>query len=197
MSDPHFFGYGSLVNRRTHGYGPTHPATLSGWRREWRATLLRPAAFLTARPVPGGAVDGLIAPVPGGDWAALDLRETGYDRVPATGVAHGLDHAPPIAVYSIPPADDGPAGARPILLSYLDVVVQGFLQVFGEAGADRFFASTDNWALPVADDRKAPLYPRAQSLAPAERRFVDSRLDDLGCARVDVARTGLGHDAAP
>ncbi len=37
MSDPAFFGYGSLVNLRTHGYDDPRPATLHGWRRVWRA----------------------------------------------------------------------------------------------------------------------------------------------------------------
>ena len=196
MSDPFFFGYGSLVNRRTHVYTPAHPATLPGWRREWRATALRPAAFLTARPVPGSEIDGLIAPVPGHDWAALDQRETGYDRLSATDVRHSMEGAPQVAVYSIPPREDD-LQTSPILLSYLDVVVQGFLTEFGEAGVARFFETTDNWHLPVADDRTAPLYPRAQELHASEHALVDRWLDDLGVDRVDAAATGLGHDAAP
>ena len=38
-----------------------------------------------------------------------------------------------------------PQPKTPILLSYLDVVVQGYLAEFGEAGVARFFASTDGW----------------------------------------------------
>ncbi len=196
MTDPHFFGYGSLVNRRTHVYDSAHRATLSGWRRVWRPTGLRPAAFLTARPVAGGRIDGLIAAVPNGDWAALDLRESGYDRLPAEEVDHPLDPAPPIAVYAIPERDDDGSDA-PILLSYLDVVVQGFLREFGEDGVARFFETTDNWRLPVADDRAAPLYPRAQDLSAAETRLVDRWLAQVGSRILPVAGTGLGADAAP
>ncbi|SFH39958.1 hypothetical protein SAMN04488020_11251 [Palleronia marisminoris] len=196
MSDPYFFGYGSLVNRRTHVYTPAHRATLPGWRREWRATALRPAAFLTARPVAGSEIDGLIAPVPGNDWAALDQREAGYDRLPADAVRHAMEPAPEVAVYSIPPREDD-LDSCPILLSYLDVVVQGFLTEFGEAGVARFFETTDNWHLPVADDRGAPLYPRAQDLSAPETRLVDRWLDELAVERMDAARTRLGHDAAP
>ncbi|QFU09499.1 hypothetical protein PARPLA_01318 [Rhodobacteraceae bacterium THAF1] len=196
MHDPHFFGYGSLVNRRTHVYTPCHPATLPGWRREWRATALRPAAFLTARPVAGSAIDGLIAPVPGNDWAALDQREAGYDRVPTDAVHHPLSGAPQIAVYSIPPRPDDQSEC-PILLSYLDVVVQGFLTEFGEEGVTRFFQSTDNWSLPVADDRAAPLYPRAQPVSRAETVLINGWLANLGCRIVDASTTGLGPDAAP
>lgn len=196
MSDPYFFGYGSLVNRRTHVYAPAHRATLPGWRREWRATALRPAAFLTARPVPGSEIDGLIAPVPGHDWAALDQREAGYERLPASDVRHEMDAAPFVAVYSIPPRGDDRESC-PILLSYLDVVVQGFLVEFGAAGVGRFFESTDNWNLPVADDRAAPLYPRAQNLTAAETTLVDRWLSDLGVERIPASETGMGVDAAP
>ena len=194
MSDLYFFGYGSLVNRRTHVYAPAHRATLPGWRREWRATALRPAAFLTARPVPGSEIDGLIAPVPSNDWAALDQREAGYDRLPATEVRHAMDPAPHVAVYSIPPRDDDPESC-PILLSDLDVVVQGFLSEFGEAGVARFFETTDNWNLPVADDRAAPLYPRAQDLTLAETRLVDRWLSELAVESIHAE--DAGPDAAP
>ena len=190
MNDPHFFGYGSLVNRRTHVYTPAHPATLTGWRREWRATGLRPAAFLTARPVEGSEIDGLIAPVPAGDWAALDSREAGYDRLDAPRVVHQLDPGLMIAVYSIPPRPDDLDTAS-ILLSYLDVVVQGFLTEFGSDGVTRFFETTDNWQLPVADDRHAPLYPRAQTLDDAERTLTDDHLAKVGATVVPVEETDL------
>ena len=196
MTDPHFFGYGSLVNRRTHVYDSAQHATLRGWRRVWRPTALRPAAFLTARPCPGSRIDGLIAAVPNGDWAALDLREAGYDRVPAGSIDHRLDPAPEIAVYAIPPRNDDVTGS-PILLSYLDVVVQGYLSEFGEAGVARFFETTDNWSLPIADDRDAPLYPRAQDLAPEEAALIDGWISRTGSRVVPVKTTGLGADAAP
>ncbi|MBL3566709.1 gamma-glutamylcyclotransferase, partial [Rhodovulum sulfidophilum] len=91
MQDPFFFGYGSLVNRATHGYRDAVRARISGWRRVWRHTPLRPVAYLTAEPAPGVTLDGLIAAVPGGDWTALDQREYAYDRH-AVGkvVDHGL-----------------------------------------------------------------------------------------------------------
>lgn len=180
--DPYFFGYGSLVNTATHVYDRHHPARLDGWRRAWRHTPYREMAFLTAEPHDGVWIDGLIAAVPGADWAALDAREEGYDRVPlANGITHTADEAGEIAVYHIPPEKHGPAdGIRPILLSYLDVVVQGYLKVFGEEGGRHFFDTTAGWDGMVLDDRAAPLYPRAQVLAPDQTRFVNRHLDDLG-----------------
>ncbi|QPM90971.1 gamma-glutamylcyclotransferase family protein [Pseudooceanicola algae] len=179
--DPFFFGYGSLVNRRTHVYGQARPARAQGWRRIWRHTALRPVAILTAIPAPETEIEGLVAAVPGADWAALDARECDYDRVLTFDIAHGLTPPPEVAIYTIPETKH-PRAAEPtvILLSYLDVVVQGYLDEFGEAGVDRFFATTDGWDAPILNDRAAPTYPRAQLLAPTETGLVDHYLKALG-----------------
>ena len=95
MADPYFFGYGSLVNLSTHDFPDPRPARLKGWRRAWRHTDLRPVAFLTAIPDPDAEIDGMIAHVPGDDWAALDEREWAYDRILAThAVIHPLTQRP-------------------------------------------------------------------------------------------------------
>ncbi|MCB4378904.1 gamma-glutamylcyclotransferase [Synechococcus sp. MU1644] len=173
---PWFFGYGSLVNRATHNYPQAQHATLKGWRRVWVRTALRDVVFLSARPAEGHSINGLIASVPGADWAALDLRETGYDRIDATHAVQHQAGASDIAVYQVPTDSQREDGDHHILLSYLDVVVQGFHREFGEAGAEHFFATTDGWNTPVYDDRAAPLYPRAQQLTKAERALTDRLL---------------------
>ena len=171
-SPARFFGYGSLVNRRTQTYPGARPMRVAGWRRAWRHTGLRETAFLTARPDPDSAIDGLAADVPDGDWAALDAREAAYVRT-------ALPEGPQI--YHIPEGLHAPASrAHPILLSYLDVVVQGYLEVFGEAGVEAFFATTDGWDAPIRDDRGDPLYPRAQRLSVAETALVDRWLARVG-----------------
>ncbi len=182
MIHPRFFGYGSLVNTRTHSYPDPRPARLDGWRREWRSTDHHPYAFLSARPCPGTVLDGLTADVPNHDWAALDAREAGYERQDVTGrITGGHPEATQIAVYQV----TTPAGpeVRPILLSYLDVVVQGYLRTFGEAGLAAFFETTDGWRTGLLDDRADPLYPRAQRLTPAETAQVDAAL-----ARLDIPK---------
>ncbi|NUB46703.1 gamma-glutamylcyclotransferase [Fertoebacter nigrum] len=164
-SPAQFFGYGSLVNRATHGYAPALPATLPGWRRAWLQLPGRPFAILSAEPAPG-QIDGLLAAVPGDDWAALDLREALYRRHPVQ-VAGASAH-----IYAVP--DARPATAEtPILRSYLDAVIQGFLREHGPQGAARFHASTAHWVR-VLDDRSAPLYPRAQRLTARETAAVDA-----------------------
>ena len=178
----YFFGYGSLVNRASHSFAGDVPAQLTGWRRIWRHTDLRPVAYLTVVPDAHAEIDGLIAPVPDADWPALDAREAAYIRAPAAHqVRHPLPHRPEIAVYTIP---DGlhasPSQAHPILLSYLDVVVQGYFREFGTAGVQRFFDTTDGWDAPLLDDRNSPRYPRHQSLTDEERELTDRHLDLLG-----------------
>ncbi|WIY27552.1 gamma-glutamylcyclotransferase family protein [Parasedimentitalea psychrophila] len=188
MSPPYFFGYGSLVNLGTHAYHDPQPARLSGWRRAWVHTELREVAFLSAVPCAGSEIDGLIAAVPGADWDALDGREYAYDRLPLLGaVAHGLRPAPEISLYAVPRSAQMPGSARhPILLSYLDVVVQGYDQVFGVAGVAAFFASTDGWEAPILNDRAAPIYPRHQLLEVAQRELVDHHLDAIGAKVIVV-----------
>ena len=187
MNDPFFFGYGSLVNTATHDFADPQPARLDGWRRVWRHTDLRPVAFLTAIRAPGSTIDGMIAHVPGNDWAALDQREWAYDRIPVTAsVTHRLSRPADIAVYAVPPGRHGePTERHPVLLSYIDVVVQGYLRAFGEDGADRFFATTDGWETPVLNDRAAPLYPRHRQLLPQETAFTDNRLARLAVRVID------------
>ncbi len=178
MSTPYFFGYGSLVNRDTHTYGNAQTARLHGWRRVWRHTVWQTRPFLTVEPCPNTVIDGLIAHVPRDDWAALDHREAGYDRVPVTDQMHHSAPAPAtIATYCVPEGKHAkPTRDLPIVLSYLDVVVQGYLREFGEAGAMRFFDTTRGWDAPVHDDRDNPVYPRHQKLRPNERDFVDTQL---------------------
>jgi len=182
MRNPYFFGYGSLVNLATHDYQDPQPARLTGWRRSWAHTPLRDIAFLTAVPCADSEIDGVIAAVPGADWQALDQREFAYDRLQTReAVQHGMDADPEISVYAVPKsAQTAGSDRHPILLSYLDVVVQGYAQVFGEAGVAEFFSSTDGWDAPVLNDRAVPRYPRHQKLKPAEMHLVDRHLNALG-----------------
>ncbi|MCB2116245.1 MAG: gamma-glutamylcyclotransferase [Rhodobacteraceae bacterium] len=185
MSDRHpaFFGYGSLVNRATHDNAPATPARLSGWRRIWRHTYLRDWPYLSAEPA-DAAIDGLIAAVPGDDWAVLDRREAAYRRHPLAHdrLSPAPDWAHRIEVYAVDEAHALPPNGHPILLSYLDTVVQGFLREFGERGVADFFATTAGWTA-ILDDRTAPHYPRHQPTTKAERALTDGHADALDLMR--------------
>ena len=156
------FGYGSLVHRGTHSHAPAARAELPGWRREWVHTALRPLAFLTALPDPAVTLDGLVLPVAAPDAAGLAARESAYGR--AVALVRPAQAAE-VTVFTIPPGRHPPADrAHPILLSYLHVVVAGYLAEFGADGVARFFATTRGWDAPIEDDRAAPRYPRAMPL---------------------------------
>jgi len=181
MIHPAFFGYGSLVNRATHDHDPAAPAELTGWRRVWRHTSARPVAYLSVEPAEGVTIAGLVAAVPGDDWAALDAREHAYDRVdlPAATLTAEAGWARSVSLYAVREAGL-PSTRHPVLLSYVDVVVQGFLQEFGASGAAAFFDTTAGWDAPILDDRAEPRYPRHRRLTGSERDMVDEGLARVG-----------------
>lgn len=190
MNDPYFFGYGSLVNVKSHSYPNPQPARLQGWRRAWVATERYETVLLTGVPAAGHAIDGLIAAVPGSDWQALDAREAGYGRHDASAsTMHDHTPATEIAVYAVAAHNIKPRRHQMILLSYLDVVVQGFDQVYGPEGVARFFDTTDGWDTPILDDRDNPIYPRHQILTRTQTALVDSHLERL------FAQVHKGHQA--
>ena len=182
MTTPaYFFGYGSLVNCQTHSYPDPQPAQLRGWQRAWVRCAGRDVVYLSVIENPALTIDGLIAAVPDADWAALDQREAGYQRLHSRdAVRHSLSPAPQMAHYAVARENCIETGDHVILLSYLDVVVQGFAQQFGAAGVTRFFDTTLNWDTPVLNDRSVPRYPRHQRLTFEEKTLVDGNLKRVG-----------------
>lgn len=166
MTHASVFGYGSLVNLRTHTHRNPRPAEATGWRRVWRNLAGQDYATLSVTRAPDTTIQGMIADVADADWDALDAREASYVR---QTLPCGT------AIYEVQNKIVLPPEPHPILRSYLDVVVQGYLDHFGEAGVQHFFASTDNWG-PVLDDRLAPIYPRHQSVTFAVTSLVDHHL---------------------
>ena len=171
-----FFGYGSLVNTATHDYPNTRPANLPGWRRQWVQSTINNFAFLTAIPDPLNQIAGLIADIGDIGWRILDQREAAYDRVMLnTKRFNG------IKIYLAKPSAIAPAGSgKPVLLSYLDCVVQGYNTVYGHDGVRDFFRSTSGWDTPILDDRKEPIYPRAQVLLNSETNLTDDHIRMVG-----------------
>lgn len=179
------FGYGSLVNARTHGYAEVHAATITGWRRKWCHAEGRRWAFLAAVPVEGAVLHGVIARVAEAEWMALDQREFSYERVETARVEHPLPHAVRVQHYWVPEGKHRPPDRNePVLLSYLDTCVEGFLAVFGDVGPARFFDTTDGWDAPVLDDRAAPIYSRHTAPGPEVEAITDAALDRLGARRI-------------
>ena len=202
-----YFGYGSLVNRAT--WRPdvvaAFPARLKGWRRTWRPRPdMGPAmgptpgvvlpdgltpSLLTAHRAPDAAIDGLLVIDLAENLPAVDAREFRYHRRDI-GLADLEFHAgapglPPdleigLHVYEARTGHPPAPGCSPILQSYLDTVLQGFLNEFGPGGVHRFVAETDAFHMPIHEDRHAPLYPRAVSLSSSETLLFDAALGRRG-----------------
>ena len=191
------FGYGSLVNADTLAPGTRAVRVrVTGWRRAWRhsgLTAFGRRCTLTVYPDPDSAINGVVIAQPVDSLPALDQREGQYTRhAVEAGAAERLDPrpdgwpAPFVYVGNDEHRRPGDAD-HPIMLSYLDVVIAGFLRTFGASGADHFLQTTDDWHVPVLDDRTAPRYPRALSLSASERDRVDRCLDELAIVPVQPA----------
>ncbi len=188
MNSNRFFGYGSLVNVQTHDYIDPRPAVAAGWKRCWVTTQARRFAYLSVIRDEKTSIEGLVADVPNNDWKALDQREAAYERLDATkSVTLKTPGDGVTAIYAVPSAK--PASSAPdchILLSYLDVVIQGYLAVYGDQGVKNFVASTTGWTHHIFDDRASPAYPRHCRLTPDEIDLVDQILDQLNCVKVSA-----------
>ena len=180
MTNHFIFGYGSLVNRATHDYESTRIATLKGWRRAWVSSASQNAAFLSAVPDQDYTIEGMILQTPPVD-PALDLRETAYDRVIVSpSITPKLEAGNVVNTYAIPKGrQTPPVGKNLILLSYLDVVVQGYFHEYGEPGVQRFFETTWGWDVGIMNDRDNPQYPRHQPLSKQETALTDHWLNAL------------------
>ena len=174
-----FFGFGSLVNQKTHDFLIT-PAELKGWRRQWIATTVRDFAFLSALPDPSTDILGVTAVMADQNWSDLDRREYAYRRVNVSGRFAEHDET---VVYQVAPQNIA-QNLKPLLLSYLDVVVQGFFAIGGEVAVTNFFQTTQGWDGGIYDDRAHPIYPRAQVLTGAETELCDQMCSDFAVTRV-------------
>ncbi len=188
-----YFGYGSLVNRSTlrTRYVDAAPARLNGWRRCWRPRRTDDpidgeglSSLLSARQYEGHAIDGLLVYDSLDNLPAVDRREATYDRVAVDlerlELAFAVPDGCPVYIYeahtNTAPHDPG----DPILQSYLDAVMQGFMHEFGEAGVRGFLHSTDGFERPVRVDRHDPVYPRAVDLPDHQRALFDDLLTEKG-----------------
>lgn len=188
-----YIGYGSLVNRTTllTDYVSAQRVRLTGWRRCWRPRMHgdpirseRRTSLLSARRVEDSMIEGLLVFDRIENLPAVDEREATYDRieVPSDAIELLDDGLPdcPVFVYEARTntADHDPH--HPILQSYLDAVLQGFLREFGIDGVHSFLDSTDGFERSVHADRHDPVYPRAVELLEHERHLIDTVLEERG-----------------
>ncbi len=201
-----YFGYGSLVNRKTRPESePWQRATLRGWAREWGHRANRPwrhesgdaavtgrgVSALSVRQRDGSAIDGVLVPIALADLPLLDAREEGYYRVELPASDFSVDtplSVDRVIMYVSSDEQSGWANSEfPLIQSYIDCVIDGFNALFGVDGVQRFLDSTDDWTLPLYNDRNNPLYPRAIELTPEQREQTDQWLSAYALNRINRA----------
>jgi len=124
-------------------------------------------------PAPSKKIDGVVVKIASADLPALDEREKGYARQ----IVQSEMSTDPVAIYVSQTAHFVEApNDYPLLQSYVDCVLAGFLAVFGWDGVDRFISTTTGWTAPMLADRAAPLYPRAVTLEQGVEARFDERL---------------------
>ncbi|MCB1438165.1 MAG: gamma-glutamylcyclotransferase [Nitratireductor sp.] len=185
-----YFGYGSLVNRKTltENHQGLYPAHLSGWRRHWqsRGDDIPPGvALLSVHEAPGTTISGMLVVDDRSVLPDLDLREKRYDRVRISRESLGFGTRRPsdlpeeIYVYvgHPPPVN---AGETRLLQSYLDTVLAGFLAEHGEAGLENFIQTTQGFERAMICDREKPRYGRAVPIDADMAGFFDGLLRNAG-----------------
>ena len=191
-----YFGYGSLVNRRTltTDYVACMPAKLKGWRRHWQAREhgAEPAdiALLTVHEHAESTIMGMLVIDRLENLASVDEREARYDRVAIAReslefvVEAGREEAHaslPEALY-VYVGRRRPGEERPpmLLQSYLDAVMAGFHAEFGDDGLAHFLETTIGFDREIVADRHAPVYKRSIALDPDLASRFDTLLKRAG-----------------
>ena len=177
------FGYGSLVNERTWDLPVRlERAVLHGWRREW-AHVIGPRSgrfcVLSITPQTDSRIEGLVAQSNDDIVAYLKIREAGYDKITVEPDSIDIESEASGAVtthvsqgFRLTDTDD----SAPIPQSYIDVVLDGYHQMFGESGVENFLNTTGGWRRPILNDRSHPIYSRAVTLSDDFATYVDDRV---------------------
>lgn len=198
-----YFGYGSLVNDKTRNAESFGIAVrLKGYKRHWsvweasperKALGLQGAVALSVSPCEEAYCDGLLVFDRKEHLPQVDLREAHYSRVRIK--SEDMQSAQPLTdlvdyyIYVGQPALTNASDPKfPILQSYIDAVMQGFLDKFGEAGVKRFVEETEGWHIPVLGDRQRPIYPRSVTLSPEEEIMIDRYVSMSGAPLVDMEK---------
>ncbi|TXR54034.1 gamma-glutamylcyclotransferase family protein [Reinekea thalattae] len=178
----YIFGYGSLIcgdsRSRTGVTANAYAIEVEGIARRWSAYIPSwSGTAVSAHLDPKSRCNGVYFAVDDENLALFDEREYGYRRVALPWQAvMPLDQTPlprdgTLWVY-VGNSVDIPSPEKPILQSYLDVIINGCLDI-DESFARRFIELTGQWGH-LVNDRDAPLY-----LRPLARKSSTARIDEL------------------
>lgn len=186
----YIFGYGSLIcqdsRSRTGFSGKAHPIEVNGIARKWSMHSPEwPATAVSAHDEEREISNGVYFEVDSVNLEKFDEREQGYQRV-----AVSWDRVKQMSLQSLPTQgtlwayvgnEKGqPTPEKPIMQSYLDVILNGCLD-YGPEFAARFAQTTHFWEH-LVDDRHQPQYPRPLKSTvriPQIDQIIQSHLPDL------------------
>jgi len=183
-----YFGFGSLVNRNTlrTSYVETVPATLNGFSRHWEP---RPRIFgnnislLSVHEDTQVSIKGMVVVDLLDNLPLVDEREAGYTRHKLSREQlelHASDELPDeLYVYIADKVEDANEQGT-LLQSYIDAVMQGFRNEYGDAGVAHFVDTTKGFDRHVHLDRPNPFYPRHVELSHEEISLFDAELKRAG-----------------
>lgn len=164
----YIFGYGSLIcadsRSRTGISGTAHPIEVKGIARRWSVHSPEwPATAVSAHSESDAKCNGVYFAVDQANLEQFDLREQGYDRISVdwndvTSLSAAELPTEGVLWAYIGKETGQPSPAKPIMQSYLDVILNGCLD-YGEHFAQLFTQQTDLWQH-LVDDRHDPQYPR-------------------------------------
>ena len=183
-----YFGFGSLVNKHTlrTSYQDIIPARLKGWRRHWQNyedQSGKTMSLLSIHRDESSIIDGMIVIDLLENLPAVDEREAGYQRHNLT--KRDLELLEPvnlpdnIFVY-VADESKGTSEDNPLHQSYLDAVLQGFRNEYGDEGVHRFMDTTIGFRRRLIQDRDFPNYPRSVTLIESEMKLFDEALKNAG-----------------
>jgi hypothetical protein len=178
MTQCFIFGYGSLISRDSRDIsgesGKSIPVRISGIRRGWNLVIPRARAVaLGAAQEAGVSCNGVIFSVGESEMPKFDDRELkhGYTKIALDRSWVSCPDGKPvpqgeiIAYASTTTVKDAPRDV-PLVQSYIDVIMTGCLETFGETFAREFVRTTDGWDKVWDNDRLYPRYDRPMKEVP-------------------------------
>lgn len=177
MERHYILGYGSLISSesraKTGETGQVWPVKLYGFERHW--SVMSPELGMSSVAIvktDDKCCNGVLVEVAEDQFPLFDQREQGYERTQVSRQQlqpYHNDALPEGTYWAYHTEQVTPPSSRyPIPLSYVDVILTGCFE-HGDAFMTDFLSLTRGWHGPLINDRRVPIYPRAQTNIMTER----------------------------